>query len=242
MIKYYKHILLDLDRTLWDMDKNSYETMQELFAKYISIKPEVVCSFDEFWKQYTPINDALWEGMRNGTVDKQQLRYERIKQTLIALHIDELFSANQINKIGLEYTNTAPLKTNLVSNALELLQYLKKQKYTLHIITNGFKKSQVTKLKQCNIAHYFKHIITSEDLGVSKPHLRFFTATLNLIKANANECLVIGDDLAIDCEGAANAGIDSVWFDYLETNKHIEYTTIKRITHLSELIVSPNLS
>jgi putative hydrolase of the HAD superfamily len=235
MIKPYKHILLDLDRTLWDMDKNSYETMQELFAKYISIQPEVTCTFNEFWKHYTPINDALWDGMRNGTIDKQQLRYERIKQTLVAVHIDHLFTTHQINKIGLEYTTTAPLKTNLVPNAIELLHYLNEKQYELHIITNGFKEAQVTKLKQCNIAHYFKHVITSEDLGVSKPHLRFFTATLHIIKANANECLVIGDDLEVDCEGAANAGIDSVWFNYLNITKTVNYSTIKTITNLNQL-------
>jgi putative hydrolase of the HAD superfamily len=235
MIKPYKHILLDLDRTLWDMDKNSYETMQELFAKYISIKPEVTCTFDEFWKHYTPINDVLWEGMRNGTVDKQQLRYERIKQTLVAVNINHLFTTHQINKIGLEYTTTAPLKTNLVPNAIDLLHYLKEKQYELHIITNGFKEAQVMKLKQCNIAKYFKHIITSEDLGISKPHERFFTATLHIIKANTNECLVIGDDLAVDCEGAANAGIDSVWFNYLNITKTVNYSTIKTITNLNQL-------
>jgi putative hydrolase of the HAD superfamily len=235
MANKYIHILLDLDRTLWDMDKNSHETMQELFNTHIANKPQVACSFNDFWQLYTPINDALWEQMRQGSVNKQQLRYERIKQTLAALNIDHLFTTNAINKLGLEYTNSAPLKTNLMPNALELLEYLRDKNYQLHIITNGFKEAQLTKIKQCNLGIYFKHIITSEGVGTAKPHKRFFDTTLNIINAKAEECMVVGDDYKVDCEGALNAGIDSVWYNYLSVEHGTINPHIKTITNLTQL-------
>lgn len=235
----YTHILLDLDRTLWDMDTNSHETMSELFAKHISTNTEVKCTFNQFWEAYTPINDALWERMRQGTVDKQQLRYERIKQTMTAVGIDNLFTPNTINKIGVEYTNTAPLKTNLVANAIEILNYLTARNYQLHIITNGFKEAQLLKLKQCNIAHYFKHIIISEDVGISKPNIRFFNAALAIIKATASQCLVVGDDLLVDCQGATNAGIDAVWYNphnAINTTNNSAIIQIKNLNELQQLV------
>ena len=62
---------------------------------------------------------------------------------------------------------TSQLRTGFILT----LQYLK-QKYPLHIITNGFDKTQHIKLEHSNLKPYFNQIITSEKTGVKKPRSR----------------------------------------------------------------------
>ena len=45
---------------------------------------------------------------------------------------------------------------------VEILDYLTAKKYQLHLITNGFEKTQHSKLKNSGIDKFFKEVITSE--------------------------------------------------------------------------------
>ena len=49
-------------------------------------------------------------------------------------------------------------KTNLFPHAHETLAYLQ-SKYQLHLISNGFKESQDTKINGTGIGKYFTHVI-----------------------------------------------------------------------------------
>ena len=76
-----KHLFFDLDRTLWDFEKNSHEELvsiyqeNQLHQKGISLK-------EEFIKVYKNINNECWELYRNNLMTKEVLRTERFKRTL----------------------------------------------------------------------------------------------------------------------------------------------------------------
>ena len=63
------------------------------------------------------------------------------------------------------------------------------------------------------IDQYFTRIFSSEKLGVSKPKKEFFHWAISGIHAHKNQCLMIGDDLAVDIKGAMQYGIDGAWFN-----------------------------
>ena len=44
----------------------------------------------------------------------------------------------------------------------------------MHLITNGFEKTQHAKMKNSGIDKYFTHVITSEAAGIMKPHAPIF--------------------------------------------------------------------
>ena len=53
-----KHIFFDLDRTLWDFEANSRETLTELY--YELLASETTVSADDFIKIYHKHNERLW--------------------------------------------------------------------------------------------------------------------------------------------------------------------------------------
>ena len=228
-MKDYKHIFFDLDQTLWDFETNSRETLIELANKYKLVE-KGVDSIDEFIVQYIDINKQMWEDYGKGLIDKTTLRYNRFHRALGCYNI---YDKNLTENIGNDYIAISPLKTNMFPHSIEVLQYLS-NKYSLHIITNGFEEVQHIKIKNCGIEHYFDQIITSERSGFKKPDVRIFQYSLDEVNAIAATSLMIGDSLEADIIGARNAGIHQVYFNPSE-NKHEEDITYE-IKSLRELI------
>jgi len=148
--KKYKHIFFDLDMTLWDFEKNAFEAYEEIFERF-NLHQLGIQNLDSFLKVYFEHNDNLWEMYRNGKIDKNNLRSERFRLTLIDFGIDEPSLAKMI---GDEYVSISPLKTNLFPNTHEVLEYLR-TRYHLHIITNGFDEVQHPKLRHSALDKYF---------------------------------------------------------------------------------------
>jgi putative hydrolase of the HAD superfamily len=83
----------------------------------------------------------------------------------------------------------------------------------MHLITNGFEKTQYQKIKNSGIDRFFTHMVTSEQAGIMKPHAAIFEYALNLTKSTAEKCIMIGDTLEVDILGAKNMGMDTVYFN-----------------------------
>lgn len=208
----YKYIFLDLDNTLWDFNKNSHETLEELFSVF-DLSSKGVYDCNDFIIKYKIENDKLWSLYRKNKITKDRLRYLRFKKTLNLYDID---NHDLVDKISFEYISRCPLKKNLVPGALGLLNYLK-EKYSLTMITNGFKEVQYKKIKQNNLFDYFDHIICSEDLGFNKPSVKIFEHALSLNLAKSQECVMIGDSVEADVQGAVNSNIDCIFFNFNKT-------------------------
>lgn len=228
----YSHIFFDLDRTLWDFETNSNETLYELNHTY-KLKELGVDSIEKFIFEYLIINEQMWTRYRNGLVDKETLRYQRFHQTLLKFDID---NADLTRNLGNDYTSIAPLKTNLVPYTIELLEYLN-GKYKLHIITNGFEEVQHVKMKHSGIDKYFSEVITSERAGYKKPDYKIFEFSINLAKGTRENSLMIGDSLEADILGAREFGIHQVYFnpDSLEHDEDITYE-IKELKELMNIL------
>ena len=212
--KIYKHIFFDLDHTIWDFDKNAEETLHELYDIY-KLDAMGLPAAEVFIETYTRNNHQLWAEYHTGKITKDELRETRFKRTFLelGLHPDSVPTAFED-----DYVKLGPTKTNLFAGAHEVLQYLQ-GKYTLHLISNGFKESTETKVSNTNIGGYFQNIIISEVVGVNKPDPQIFEHALNLAGATKAESLMIGDSLEADIYGALNFGIDAIFFNALNIAK-----------------------
>ena len=74
--KKYQHLFFDLDRTLWDFERNSAEAIEDLYKKH-KMEEKLKVSFPEFFKVYSLVNDELWAQYRKGDVVKDELRQQR---------------------------------------------------------------------------------------------------------------------------------------------------------------------
>ncbi|NGM64859.1 YjjG family noncanonical pyrimidine nucleotidase [Sphingobacterium sp. SGR-19] len=209
MFFHKKDIFFDLDHTIWDFDKNAQETLHELYYKYRFDKLIGKTDSDLFIETYTVNNHRLWELYHHGKIDKPTLRRLRFADTFTQLGVEpELFPS----AFEVEYLNICPTKTNLFPNAVETLTYLQR-KYSLHLISNGFKEACEKKLAHSKLTSYFKTIVISELFGVNKPDRRIFEYALQNGKAERETSIMIGDNLDADVRGAQNAGIDAIFFN-----------------------------
>ncbi len=228
----YRHLFFDLDRTLWDMDRNSRETLEELYHRH-KLKERGILSFDQFSEKYNAINKELWQRYSKGLVDKDALRVLRYRQTLAFFGIKDDKLAR---KIGEEYIVMGPLKPHLLPGTEDALKKLAPH-FQLHIITNGFEEVQKIKMKHSGLHVYFKELITSERSGHKKPDTRMFAYALKKCRVKAQDSIMIGDDYEADIAGARQAGIDQVWFNIDKQAAADATHTIARLDELPPLLL-----
>ena len=203
----YKNIYFDLDRTLWDFEKNARDAFHDLYRDYDL--GAFIPSLDMLVRSYHKHNERLWEEYRMGRIKKDFLRVYRFQLVLNDYNVRNNKLAAQLSK---NYLDIAPLKTNLIPHTKSVLQYLS-EKYSLHIITNGFKEVQSLKLQNSGIIQFFEKVITSDNAGAQKPKEAIFEYALSTANAKKKESLMVGDDLEVDILGAKKFGLDQVYFN-----------------------------
>ena len=206
--KQYKQIFFDLDRTLWDFDAAAEVAFERIYDKY-GLKALGIPSAHEFHEVYHPLNEKLWELYRADQITKDDLNRTRFLKPLEHYGIHDVALADHLSE---DYVYWSPRIVRLVPGTLELLAYLK-PKYHIHLITNGFEEVQHTKLSGSGIEPYFETLTVSEEVGVKKPNPEIFRYALKKAGAKAEESLMIGDEMAVDIDGARAAGIDQIFFN-----------------------------
>src|ERR1035437_644548 len=204
----YKHLFFDLDNTLWDFEKNSRETFNELYNHYLADQKSIP-SVKAFFEVYTVHNTRLWGLYRESLISKDELKDTRFLITLKEFGIDDKKLASILSD---EYTYRSPRKGILFPGTIETLDNLK-DRFQLHIITNGFEEIQHVKLEFAGLTKYFDNLITSEQAQTKKPDAGIFNYAMELAGAIAEESLMIGDDLDVDIIGAREIGMDTILFD-----------------------------
>jgi putative hydrolase of the HAD superfamily len=219
-----KALYFDLDHTLWDFEQNSAQAFKALFKQY-----DLGIELDSFLNVYIPNNIAYWRLYREGKIDKEKLRYERLKTVFDQLNYNA--SDALIFDMADAYIQTLPEYNTLFPGAISILETLMPH-YALHMITNGFKDVQHFKMKNSGLLPYFETVIDSSSVGKKKPDPEIFNHALKVGGVSSSEAVMIGDSLEADIEGALNVGMHAVHFMPL---KQINPTHYKEIEQLEEL-------
>lgn len=229
MKKKYKHLFFDLDHTLWDFDANAMETLADVYQS-LQLAEQGVDDFDLFCKHYLHHNAILWDRYHNGFINADDLKWKRMWRTLLEFKIG---SEELARKMSGEFLEILPTKQNLFPYTHEILRHLKEKDYVLHLITNGFEKTQWRKLNNSNLGQYFEEVITSETSNSVKPNKEIFEYALKITGAELKESIMLGDNLDADIKGAMNAGMDCIFVNHLKVETDMKPTYV--IYHLSEL-------
>lgn len=216
MFNNIRHIFWDLDHTLWDFDTNSQETLGELFFEFelaaISKRKEV----EFFIERYLFHNERMWALYRENRISKSQLRKVRFELALNDIGIDDRPLAKAV---GNRYMEVCPRKSALNSGAMEILTAFN-GKYKQHILSNGFHKTQLTKLSSSGIDRFFESIITSETASAKKPNPPVYAHAMKMTGATRDDALMIGDNIDIDVKGAVDAGWKAIHYSPHGPSKH----------------------
>ena len=199
----YKVILFDADETLFDFKKSEREAFKNTML-------ECKVDYDEnyHFSTYKEINTAIWKELEEGRITQEKLKTERFRRLINKL--DMKFNENEFSNIYMKHLGDASF---LFDGAIELIEDLS-SKYILSIVTNGLTSVQEKRFKKSIITKYFKDIVISENIGISKPHPDIFEHAINNLGVFAkDEVLMIGDNLGSDIKGGINYNIDTCWYN-----------------------------
>lgn len=206
----YKDIFLDFDDTLYDTHGNAVIALNETFEAFhlerFFSEPQVF--FDAYWWA----NIDLWSRYSKGEITRDYLIVERFRRPLseaCGLEVTEALCL----EINDKFLDLCSAKPGVVEGAHELMAYLKKRGYRLHMTSNGFHEVQYKKLTSCGLKDNFDTIILSEDAGVNKPSPLYFDYAFKVSGADKETTLMIGDNMQTDIMGALGVGIDAMLFN-----------------------------
>ena len=225
----YRHLFFDLDHTLWDFETNARHALEEVYNT-MNLAEKGIAPFEAFYTRYLHHNEILWGRYHNGFITADELKWKRMWRTLLDFKLaNEVFA----RELGAVFLDVLPEKKGVFPYTFEILTYLEEKGYQLHLITNGFEKTQWRKLNSSGLNRFFKQVITSEGSNSVKPQKEIFEFALQRTGAEAAHSIMIGDNQEADIAGAINAGWDSVFVNHNRQPLTLEPTY--SIHHLKEL-------
>ena len=199
-----KTILWDVDGTLLDFQAAERAAIRTLFGAFHLGE----CT-DEMLRRYSAINVRYWEMLERGEMTKPQILVRRFetffKETGIDPGLAPAFNALYQVRLGdtIVYRDDSPALVRSLRGKIR--QY---------VVSNGTVVAQRKKLALSGLGELMDEIFLSEELGAEKPNAAFFDAVFAAIdEKDKRRVLVIGDSLGSDIQGAANAGLDCVWYN-----------------------------
>ena len=206
----YKDLFIDFDDTLYDTYGNSVISLCETYEAYhldrYFAAPQV------FYDAYWAANIDLWTRYSKGEITRPYLIVERFRRPLSVgegLDVTEQLCLEMSDRF-LDFCSS---KSGVVEGAHQLMDYLKRKGYRMHMCSNGFHEVQYKKLTACGLKDYFDTVVLSEDAGFNKPSKQFFDYALKMSGAHKETTIMIGDNLQTDIVGAHDAGFDTIFFN-----------------------------
>lgn len=223
-----KGVIFDLDDTLYDYKSANDVAMVELFA-YAAQRLDI--SVDAF-------KTAFHEGRKTT---------KQILTDTAAIHSRTLYCQHALEYLGVNpFTYTVEFSSyfwncflsciSLHAGVIELLQLLKSRSIKVAICTDMTTEVQHLKLQKLGLVDYVDHMITSEEVGVEKPHPKMFDETLKKMRISTSEVIMVGDSYKKDVLGALSVGIKPFWFTNGEAPIHDVPSTLSIITKFEDLI------
>ena len=194
-------VLIDIDDTLFDFRKSSFDALVKTFA-------EIGFSFGEAeMRDYEVFNNEMWQSYERGEIEKNFIYAERFRRYFASIGLEA--DPVAINK---RYLYELGEGRNFMPHCLELLQALH-GKYLVVIVTNGDTYAQERRIEISGMAEYFDYVFISEQLGTKKPSKDFYDKVFEAIGPERRETsIMVGDSLSSDMQGGRNAGIPTCFY------------------------------
>ena len=111
-----------------------------------------------------------------------------------------------------------------------------KGQYQLVLLTNGAPSLQRTKLAITpEIAAYFDQIIISGEVGVGKPDAAIFEHAMKQANIQADQAVMIGDNLMTDILGSNRVGMKNIWINHHQATPTEVHPTFV-VSRLNEIL------
>ena len=165
-----------------------------------------------------------------GEISFQDQRRGRISDILTFLGRD---STETVDDLFDAYLGLYEAAWTAFDDVVPTLTALADLGYRVHVFSNGQHAQQERKLEHTGLRAYVDGLVTSGDLGLSKPDPAAFDAAWNALGADKNRSCYVGDDLHTDARAAAAAGIRGIWIN--RARERHDATDVLELSSLEEI-------
>jgi epoxide hydrolase-like predicted phosphatase len=157
---------------------------------------------------------AIWS--RNGTNPLAELETGRMTEAAFLGALSDELSARfgrQVRMEGFGERFFEHLEPN--QRMLEYMRELRRRGYRLAICTNNIREWEARWRAMLPVDEIFDVVVDSAFVGTRKPEPQIYELTLERLSVAPQAALLI-DDVELNCQGAREVGIHSVWFQSSE--------------------------
>ncbi|MFI5177665.1 MAG: HAD family hydrolase [Vicinamibacterales bacterium] len=201
-------VLSDLDDTPFD---HAHATRAALRALHASTAVFGRWSMDELGARHSEELEVLHADVLAGRRSIETARIERFRRLLAAAGADR--PSDAAPDVAGRYRQAYEHAWQPVAGAKAFLERVTRLGAVVVIVTNNVVQEQREKLARCGLTGLVTALVTSEELGVSKPDVAIFHEALARVQAETAAAVMVGDAWATDIEGARSAGIRAVWLN-----------------------------
>jgi putative hydrolase of the HAD superfamily len=205
-----KAVLCDLDDTLFDHRHATRTALMELAEEQPALR---AWPSTELFRRHAAILEALHVDVLDGRRTADEARLERFARLLAEAGSDRV--PERAEAAAGFYRSAYERAWRAVPGARELLAALAGSGVRCVVVTNNSVAEQRRKLAGVGLEPHVVALVTSEEVGASKPSRRIFEAALAAAGAAPHEAVMFGDGWHNDVVGARDAGIAPIWFNPL---------------------------
>lgn len=236
MEKKYEVIVFDFDYTLFDYEATERIAVKAAFES-LGLPYE-----DRYHTMFKRINRKIWADSENDRrIDKNALRIERFRQLFEQLEMSD--AETLAEKASWAYIAHSEYGV-LIPGVEETIKILQRN-YPLAIASSGLSSPRLSKLQNSPIKNSFSKVMFREvfDEDKVKPNRAFFDKIASNYNVPRKKILYVGDSFREDIEGAKNAGLSTVFFNYFHTpDREIDFSKCDYIIDdFSELLTTVKL-
>ncbi|GAA4345325.1 HAD family hydrolase [Angustibacter luteus] len=202
-------VLLDIDDTLVDTHASFRAGMAAVASDYL---PHLQDDGPQLALAHWHADErGFYPRFVAGDIDflqQRRLRAEAMQQDLGGPALDDA-SFERWNAI---YDSAFRQAWVALPGAVELLHALTASGVPFGAVTNHVVGYQRDKLERTGLSQ-LRIVVGTDTLGVGKPERAVFRHACALIGCEPDRTVYVGNDLAVDAEGALDAGLQAVWLD-----------------------------
>lgn len=198
-------VFFDIDGTLLDFKTAERRGVEVLYERY---EANLSLTGEGFYQAWCAVGERHFQRYLAGDKSFTQQKCDRVKD-LWALSNIEVSDGDAL-RIFEVYLEAFEAHWVAFGDVLPCLEQLK-SRYRLGIIRNGDGQQQTAKLTRLGIREAFEVIVTSGDVGVSKPAPEIFLKACRRAHVSPEESTYVGDSLETDILPAVRVGMHGVW-------------------------------
>lgn len=220
--------LKKVDAVIFDLDNTLYS--EEIFYyQYFKI----------FCKKF---NYPFKKFLLMFNINKEIFKVDILKSALLKIKKNNTNNHDKSYKLLINFK----CKINFYNGVLQTLNYLRKNKINIGILTNGSVKVQKKKIKNLKLKTKVDKIVYAGNFKKQKPFKDSFVKILKLLKVKADNTVFIGDNYKTDIVGAKKLNMFTVYYskkNKVQSNREADLVAnnFNDVTKILKLLLSQNL-